>query len=976
MECKQQNLSHTTLNSTLSILRSTTLIGALSLTLLSCGGGSGAGALPPPPIEKNPCASNQLQKSGGGCVSASAISVNNINGADGLDLTNNGIPELVFIAPINDPTTGIDFNGDNIIDYYLLTDSDGKQSLHTDRAGTSDTVTIITDANNNPQGFNEGNNKTNTQLKDILANTATPIVSTNFSGKNGVNNKIYEQAPNIAISCDTTTVCNAISYSINGATPDFTSIGTIIMGNTISTKDLLLGKDSNGLSIDGRYELQFIARSASGVVSAVQTEVFIINSQVCSQALQPTITLSATSASRSNNLAQKYELTKNLPSSTINSFTLTGAEQNARTIASYEWNQITKGDETPLTFIDPTTKTQVFTIPDRVTTLHFNLNISDINGCTSTVNSSTTIFVMKDPASAIFINTNFGFGNDAPGNGIRTSPLKTIQAALQQNTDNNTNFDLYITATDNNTNYFEPPLVINNGISLFGGFDNNWNRDVVRTKTKILVKKDITNSPHLRAIDFQNINTDTWLTGFDITALLAPVAASSESDIFAVHATGAIANTATLNIRDNIISAGDALNGNNIGTGSSYGVYVSTLTNTIIQLNAISSGLGGIGAKGINGLQGEAGEPGTNGEPSFCYIGQSPPNSSVLGGTGGTSITNPEGSGKAGGNGGGYSDISTSLIEAQNGVGMCAGLGGKSYSLNNASTPTPLINGTAVQTRADNTNCPLVVLPTLVHNTNPGIFLNRFTSNYYLQASGSNGNPGSNGTTGGSGGGGGGSATNLTTYNGSGGGGGGVAGYAGGKGIAGLGGGASIAIYINDTNSTLIKNTITSRNGGNTQATGNGGLGGKGGKGGKGGPSGKKPESPTDCGDIPGQGSDGQDGSPGGAGSDASGGGGGPSIGIYFNSPQVSKITENIITTANGGNGGNARHGAAGDGGVSYGLYAGTGSTLPTLTGNTIIFGQPGLGGTINQDTTTTPASPGTGQPGAIGTSADNNFTQ
>ncbi len=962
MECKQQNLSHTTLNSALSILRSTTLISALGLTLLSCGGGSSAGALPPPPIEKNPCANNQLQKSGGGCVSASAISADNIPGADGLDLTSNGIPELVFIAPINDPTTGIDFNGDRIIDYYLLTGADGKQSLHTDRAGTSDTVTILTDANNNPEGFDEGNNKTNTQLKDILANTATPVVSTNFSGKNGINDKIYEQAPNIAINCDTTTVCNAISYSINGATPDFTSIGTIILGDTISAQDLLLGKNSNGLSIDGRYELQFIARSASGVLSAVQTEVFIIDSQVCNQPLLPTITLSATSASRSNNLAQEYELTKNLPSSTINSFTLTGAEQNARTIASYEWNQITKGDETPLTFIDPTTKNQVFTIPDRVTTLHFNLNISDINGCTSTINSSATVFVMKDPSAAIFVDGNIGI--DVRNNGTRTSPLKSIQAAIQQNTANNSNFDLYIVAKENNTNYFETPLIISNSISLFGGFNSQWNRDVIRTKTKILVKKDITNDPHLRAIDFQNITSDTWLTGFDITALLEPLTVTSESDVFAVHATGELSNTATLTIQRNIINAGDALDGNSIGTGSSYGIYVSTVAITKIELNIISSGKGGIGAKGINGLNGATGAAGENGKQGVCNSlwTETPP--IVLGGKGGSSMITSI-AGESGGHGG-YTIILNSNaenIDGAPGLGICAGLGGKTLSFS-------VEDAFPVKTRGE-IGCPLAVVAPVEHQNIGGSLSSNFATNYFLISNGGNGVKGQNGSFGGSGGGGGGAYINgLDHAFGGSGGGGGEAGFAGDAGQYGNGGGASIAIYLNNTITNLSTNSIISSHAGQAGDAGLGGLGGLGGTGGIGG-------SNITC-TTPnasftgGVGSNGQDGSPGGNGGDASGGGGGPSIGVYFDTSNSPEITDNTITIGNGGNGGNARHGAAGDGGVSYGLFAGTDSTLPTLNGNKIKFGQPGLGGIINQDTTTN--SPGTGAPGLSGNSDIKNF--
>ncbi|VAW95185.1 hypothetical protein MNBD_GAMMA22-1000, partial [hydrothermal vent metagenome] len=552
-------------------------ISLLSLVLLSCGGGSSNSALPPPPPELNSCTTTQLQVSGGGCIDVVEINVDKNPAIDGLDLSNNAIPDLVFIAATQPLTTatGIDFNGDNNIDYYLLLDDQGKKSLHTTSSANSPLVTIITDDTGAAIGFDSGETTNNTDLKNLLTNNTAPtILITPLAGK-------YQQAPNISITCNsidatnnTNYPCNALSYSLDSnIEPTFVGNGTITYGSTISAQQLSLAKDSNGNSVDGSYSLQVIARTAAGITTLTEPQTFEINSTACQT--PPQAIISTTALPTTTNT----ELVKNTSNATSNTFVLDGSSSNAtpaatNTIVSYSWQQIVLGDEGSLTEQTTSTATmKTFVTPDRVTTLRYSLTVTDEFGCTSAP-AETTLYVMEDPKAALFIDSAT---TSTINNGTRSEPFKTINKALiaAESLPNNTP-DLYI-SNASGVVYKEKSLIIPSGMSLYGGFNSfnseEWSRDVVNKKTKLFISKDLTidPTPHLKGLDFQLINNDAWLTGFDISTKLLPATASSESNIFAVHAVGEVGNAATLTIRRNTINAGDALDGNAVGTGSSYG---------------------------------------------------------------------------------------------------------------------------------------------------------------------------------------------------------------------------------------------------------------------------------------------------------------------------------------------------------------------------------------------------------------------
>ena len=179
------------------------------------------------------------------------------------------------------------------------------------------------------------------------------------------------------------------------------------------------------------------------------------------------------------------------------------------------------------------------------------------------------------------------------------------------------------------------------------------------------------------------------------------------------------------------------------------------------------------------------------------------------------------------------------------------------------------------------------------------------------------GRSGGNGTDGGAGyggGGGGGGAGNGAWHGwgaGSGGGQGGEGGAGGTRGFGGGWGGASVGVYLYNSQVLLSGTEVTAGNGGMGGTGGSGGDGAQGGDGGAGG------AARTDCGMPPGRGGDGGPGGPGGDGGDGGGGSGGPSAAVMrigtSNAQVVGTSTLDHGTGGAAGIGGAAVSGQSGD---------------------------------------------------------------
>ncbi len=840
-----------------------------SFLLISCGGGNDS-SLPPPPAEENPCIQNQLYTVTNICIDAVLIDVDGDTAKDGIDVSGNGIPEMVFVKPLGGLITGLDIDGDGSADYYLKRDENNKQSLYDNSNAIGKPVLVVVNDNSQVIGIDDGTN-IDYRLRNILNDVELPKITVTPEGGS------FSVANKVVISCSDDVACNAIAYTTDGVTtPNFSGDSTISIGKSA---ELLVG--DNG---DGIYTLKIIARDSSGKISAETTLVFTIGTNLC---LVPPIA----------SAGSDFELTI-----APGTFTLDGAGSivNNGQTAIYSWQQIIIGDEPDISGgVNMSVAKPRFAIPSNVTTLSFSLSVIDNAGCSSLVSDVVNVYVLENSTKALFVDgTN---GSDVTGIGSREFPFLSISKALSSNTA----FDIYVASIESGLSYeLIKTLNIPTGVSLYGGYYSNWIRDVKRNKTKI--------NGAVNAIEFSQVDENSWLSGFKIVSKSSTVAGEH------VSAVTIKSGQARLVIQYNEIISGDAVLGSEVSTGSSYGIRSEGIANLGIYRNSISAGNGGAGLTvgGTTGLVGEAGSPGWFGNCSFL---------SVPGGTGGKSNQSSIANGFNGGD------------SAFRGDGQCGGFAGRSSS----------------NSPGDGGNADPSCSYTIPLRANSAIFGglsfgNNSVNNFYTVANGAVGAIGAVGLAGHGGGGGGNYLALDSEGSGGGGGGGGAGGNGGNAAPASLGGGGSFGIYLTQISPAIVeisdRNIINTKSGGTAGRGGYGGVGGLGGSGGPGGGACFTSDNLT----TTGYGGRGSNGGIGGDAGDGSGAGGGPSVGIFVNSGLNPTIQSNTIILGNGGQGGYGRHGAPGSGGHVYGIYA-TDSTanLNAIVGNSIILGSAGIAGNI-----------------------------
>lgn len=567
--------------------------------------------------------------------------------------------------------------------------------------------------------------------------------------------------------------------------------------------------------------------------------------------------------------------------------------------------------------------TPLFTAPDRAGTVVFELRVNDGHG--DSPPDTVQINVMEHTDAAIFVDGDRG--SDEAGDGSRAMPYATISYAI--NRVRGPNQDIYVmTRGDGQAYVEEDTLRPQTSISLYGGFDAGWVRDVLNNKTKL-------NGP-ARAVDYGAVHEDAWFSGFELTAAAAD---DPGENVFGVVSKS---GSATLYVEDNVIVAGDAGDADvGVPAGSSYGVFLAGLEHAVVSRNLIIAGNGGAGHVGAKGADGAPAK--SNGANGSGYRGGAGGKGGVstanggAGGNGGRGLVPQDG--KAGGGiGGGVGDkVGAGRVgDGQGGAGGAGGNGGVGGLGIGALSPNGLLEGL----------------------------------------------PGSIGSRAGDGvgGGGGGGGAGGVGLDGGGGGGGGGGGQGGAGGLGGTGGGASIGVLLFGVGSAIIEdNEITSGSGGRG---GNGGAVGTGGKGTKGGVG-----APNVCSFLgcsvgrSGDGGEGGGGGSGGVGGQGGAGGGGPSYGILVGPKVAPVIRRSSITSGTGGNGGIG--GAAGLGGSPGGSGGSTGGSggccaflletagtagsggqggwsyavmdidpfdgfAPSLSDNTLAHGAAGGGGAIN----------------------------
>lgn len=210
-----------------------------------------------------------LPKAGGGSVIGIFIDINNDGALDGVDLNNDGIPELLFKDLQVGQSAGLDLNGDGMIDYYLSVDYQGNFFLNTQRPTgnvTSGNVTVTVGSGGTPTGLNTSGGTTvdDGTLGQIYADTTPPTAGTNNAGGT------YVGAQTVTLSCSDNVACNSIAYTTDGSTPNFVAGGGSV----------IVAGSSAQLTIGGTVTLRWVVRDSKGNLSAVQSAGFTITGDI------------------------------------------------------------------------------------------------------------------------------------------------------------------------------------------------------------------------------------------------------------------------------------------------------------------------------------------------------------------------------------------------------------------------------------------------------------------------------------------------------------------------------------------------------------------------------------------------------------------------------------------------------------------------------------------------------------------------
>ena len=217
---------------------------------------------------------------------------------------------------------------------------------------------------------------------------------------------------------------------------------------------------------------------------------------------------------------------------------------------TYDWRQIygpAVGD-----FTDESPE---FTAPDTVSTLEFELVVS--NGTDDSEPDTVMVFLLEDRDRALFVNAQTGLDGNA---GTRDEPLATIQAAIAQAAALTPPGDVYATG-----GIYWGSLTLATNVSVYGGYNaSTWRRDVETVETIIR-------------------GEPTAVRGKDVTAL-------------------------TL---DGLVIQSD--HGASEGE-SSVGINLNNSQNIVISRNRIEAGSGAAGLIGEGGAPGTPGNAGGDGD--------------------------------------------------------------------------------------------------------------------------------------------------------------------------------------------------------------------------------------------------------------------------------------------------------------------------------------------------------------------------
>ena len=205
--------------------------------------------------------------------------------------------------------------------------------------------------------------------------------------------------------------------------------------------------------------------------------------------------------------------TNNAPTVSTDSLLLTSAGDSVTLTATgsdpdgdpltYTWAQSRGADVDSASGADSSAYS--FNAPAEVDTLTFTISVSD--GSLS-ASSSVQLIVLEDENEAVFVDGAYsGGGSD----GSLDAPFTSLRSAIESGS---VTADYYIKTLPNSESYditgtspFDELELESN--SLYGGYDDNWLRDVATNRTLIVAG--------IRALDFSNFDQPVTVSGLDIT---------------------------------------------------------------------------------------------------------------------------------------------------------------------------------------------------------------------------------------------------------------------------------------------------------------------------------------------------------------------------------------------------------------------------------------------------------------------------
>ncbi len=557
---------------------------------------------------------------------------------------------------------------------------------------------------------------------------------------------------------------------------------------------------------------------------------------------------------------------------------------------TFSWQQLAGPDVGQLS----NTSTQSFIAPESVSTLEFEVTVTDTEQNNIVARDQVYVIVAEDAANAIFVDADNGhdFNND----GSPWRPYKTISRATGLIASGE---DIYLNTPDSGYFSLEETLVLPENTSVYGGFENNWLRS--ESPTPIQVNQSV-------AVSLSNSRDDVWLSGLSVQAL-APVVGDEHSAAIVIN------DAEFVRLENTVIEGGDVSWPENLSydgsttysSGSSYGV----MAYNVAWLDIVSSSIyAGNGAPGVSGKKGTEGDDGAQGGSTTSSSKASGGSSAHNGRSGGSGADAAKAAVCAGGSKGSKGSDSLTPNVVSGGGGGSAGTA--TFRFFTCEDIRAGGAGTSVTSRAGTGTYGSAA-------TNSSIF--SAEGGFIADAGMSQSHRGSQGR-GGAGGGGGGSGPGWDFNDGGGGGGGGEGGEGGYGGYGGRSGGGSFALMLSNVTYSYIEDSdLKSGLGGAGGSGGAGGIGGAGGKGGSGGDSGYR------------KGGTGGTGGPGGYGGYGGGGAGGPVAGIVLLNDSSAEINTSTVITESSGNGTSIN---LGQGGWNYGIF--TDDTAQLLSQEDVLF--------------------------------------